>query len=145
MSHPRSRPYPSLRLTLTGYGRLIAALVTAVVSLAAAAPALAEHRPSPPTRRAIVRALHRYSPAIRVLSTRVSSRGPYALAHTQLRGLDQRGWILLSRHDWRWRVVSVISVISDQGMRCDQAPRSVIHDLHLLRYADGHTCSGSFR
>ncbi len=42
----------------------------------------------------------------------------------------------------RWRIVTVIS---DQGLQCDQAPQAVIRDLHLIRHADGGRCYGPYR
>ena len=120
----------------------MAGLAVTVVVAFGAGSALAEHRPDNGQLLAIAAALRRsIGPDVRVISVEVSSRGPYALVSAVNR-IGMPGWIVVRDRDRRWRVVSVIS---DQGLRCDAVPRAVVADLHLLRYADGRRCSGPYR
>jgi hypothetical protein len=123
--------------------RLGVVVVTIAAVLTFAIPAVAEHPPSRATYRAIHRALNRDNITTKMRWVRVSSDGPYALVKTRAQGAGgQLAWILLHRHHLRWMLGPVIS---DEGMACNAAPRAVIRDLQLLRYADGRRCSGPYR
>jgi hypothetical protein len=118
-----------------------ALVVTVAVFFGIAVSATAEHLPSSATAQAITRAVQTGPVRVRVVWIRVSSRGPYALAHVTSHASGPADILV---HDVRrhWRLVSVIS---DEAWPAIRRPRAVIRDLHLLRDADGRRCCGRYR
>lgn len=67
-----------------------------------------------------------------LVSVKVSTKGPFALAH--LAGGGSQGWAVLKGSGSHWRD---IDTISDEGLHCGLVPPAVVSDLHLERYNEG--------
>jgi hypothetical protein len=68
----------------------------------------------------------------KLVSVKVSTKGPFALAH--LVGNGSLSWTVLKGSRAHWRN---IDTISDEGLFCGLVPPSVVADLHLERYNEG--------
>jgi hypothetical protein len=69
-----------------------------------------------------------------LVSVKVSTKGPFALAHLVESGEGSQGWDVLKGSGTHWRD---IATISDEGLRCGLVPPPVVSDLHLERYNEG--------
>ncbi len=114
--------------------RLILSVTLATAcSLCIAVPALALHRASHSTLRAIHAAVlpagNSYFDCGRIAWARVSSAGPYAIVYVAARGVDgcrerfQQALLLAARSGSRWRLVADVL---HEG--CPRVPQAVLRD-----------------
>jgi hypothetical protein len=116
----------------------LSAIALSVVSLAgvSAAVASAERAANASEWTAINQLLRPSEQSLheQLVSVKVSTKGPFALAHLVGNGNGSQGWAVLKGSGTHWRN---IDTISDEGLRCGLVPPTVVSDLHLERYNEG--------
>jgi hypothetical protein len=116
-----------LRLSAIALSVLALAGVSAVAASAERAARASERAAIDKTLRPSEQSLHE-----KLVFVKVSTKGPFALAH--LMGTGGQGWVVLKGSKAHWRD---IDTISDQGLLCGLVPPAVVSDLHLERYNEG--------
>jgi hypothetical protein len=115
------------RLSVIALSVVALAGVSAVVASAERAAKASEWTAINQTLRPSEQSLHE-----QLVSVKVSTKGPFALAH--LVGSGSQGWAVLKGSGTHWRN---IDTISDEGLRCGLVPPAVVSDLHMERYNEG--------